>query len=234
MSTSKRHHYTPRYYLKRFENENGSLWRLDSETGVITSGNNARFGYKNHWNTLHNPPAGYAADWAEKEIARIDGLASQVIAQILNGDFPSDIRPLAVAVSFMNYNQPRLMREIQDKHADKVESWNNDYWLVFKLKAALDNWKDYAPLYYALTTIDSRKSARFLTSSNPLIDFSNMPTMLLPISSRHCLFLSHDPIHESMNPISIDCEDDMIQGINQMTIKNAWQYIYSSTPNFSE
>ena len=39
MNVSKRHHYTPRYYLRRFENADGALWRLDHETGVVTSGN---------------------------------------------------------------------------------------------------------------------------------------------------------------------------------------------------
>jgi hypothetical protein len=29
MMVSKRHHYTPRYYLKRFETDAGALWRLE-------------------------------------------------------------------------------------------------------------------------------------------------------------------------------------------------------------
>lgn len=75
---------------------------------------------------------------------------------------------------------------------------------------------------------------RFLTSSNPLIDFANKPTMLLPLSSRHCLFLSNDPAHRNFGPVTRTPDADEIAGINRMTIKNAWQYLYSSTESFAE
>ena len=153
MTVSKRHHYTPRYYLKRFETEAGALWRLDSETGKITKGNNERFGFKKRWNSLRNSPPGYAPDWAEKQIAVIDGMASKVITEILEGQFPADIRKLAMAISFMHHNQPRLPRELETVHPDKVGRWSEDYWLVVRLKTALDNWESYVPLYYALNVI---------------------------------------------------------------------------------
>lgn len=234
MPVSKRHHYTPRYYLKRFENDSGKMWRLDRENGDVASGNNERFGFKNRWNTLRNPPSGYEPDWAEKQIASIDGYASKVITEILDGQFPEDIRPLALAISFMHHNQPRLMRELQAKHAEEVELWSDDYWLVVKLRTALDNWQPYVPLYYAVNVIEPNSDARFLTSSNPLIEFTNKPTMLLPLSSKHCLFLSHDPAHQSMRPIFTVPSLETVTGINRMTTKNAWQYVYSCTPSFVE
>ena len=163
MTVSKRHHYTPRYYLKRFETEAGALWRLDSETGKITKGNNERFGFKTRWNSLRNPPPGYAPDWAEKQIAVIDGMASKVITEILEGQFPADIRKLAMAISFMHHNQPRLRRELETVHPDKVGHWSEDYWLVVRLKTALDNWESYVPLYYALNVIPPGSDQRFLT-----------------------------------------------------------------------
>jgi hypothetical protein len=234
MTVSKRHHYTPRYYLKRFETEAGALWRLDSETGVVTKGNNERFGFKKRWNSLRNPPPGYAPDWAEKQIAVIDGMASKVITEILEGQFPADIRKLAMAISFMHHNQPRLRRELETVHPNKVGQWSEDYWLVVRLKTALDNRESYVPLYYSLNVIPPGSDQRFLTSSNPLIDFTNKPTMLLPLSSRHCLFLSNDPAHRDFGPVIRTPDHVEIAGINRMTIKNAWQYIYSCTDSFAE
>jgi hypothetical protein len=234
MTVSKRHHYTPRYYLKRFETDAGALWRLDSETGVVTKGNNERFGFKKHWNSLRNPPPGYAPDWAEKQIAVIDGFASKAITEILEGQFPADIRKLAMAISFMHHNQPRLRRELETVHPDKVGHWSEDYWLVVRLKTALETWESYVPLYYSLNVIPPGSDRRFLTSSNPLIDFKNEPTMLLPLSSRHCLFLSNDPVHRDFEPVTRTPDDNEIAGINRMTIKNAWQYIYSCTNSFAD
>lgn len=234
MTISRRHHYTPRYYLKRFETDAGALWRLDKETGAVTKGNNERFGFKKRWNSLRNPPPGYAPDWAEKQIAVIDGMASKVISEILEGGISADIRKLALAISFMHHNQPRLQRELEIVHPDEVGHWSEDYWLVVRLKTALDNWESYIPLYYALNVIPPESNDRFLTSSNPLIDFTNKPTMLLPLSSRHCLFLSNDPAHRNIAPMTVMLEPDEIAGINRMTIKNAWQYIYSCTDSFAE
>jgi hypothetical protein len=234
ISISKRHHYTPRYYLKRFENADGALWRWDREAGAVVSGNNERFGYKNGWNTPRNPPPGYEVDWAEKQIATIDGMAAEVIFEILAGRLPQDIRKLALAVSFMHHNQPRLVRELEACHADQVGSWSEDHWLVTRLHAALNNWQDFVPLHYVVNVIPPDSDARFLTSSNPLIDFDNLPTMLLPLSSRHCLFLSRDPVHAAMKPSSVACTTETIAGINRKTIENAWQYVYSSSSDFSE
>jgi len=233
MQLTKRHHYTPRYYLKRFENADGALWRLDTETGQIAKGNNERFGFKNNWNRLRNPPFGYAPDWAERQIAQIDGHASAVIAEILAGNFPKDIGALAAAISFMLYNQPRLMREIDATHAAETAHWTEDHRLIVKLRTAIDNAKSYIPLYYALKFIgDDLEGARFLTSSNPVIDFENKPTMFLPLSSRHCLFMSFDPAHEHFRPGTIACDAPLIAEINKLTVRNSWHYVYSSTPDF--
>lgn len=75
---------------------------------------------------------------------------------------------------------------------------------------------------------------RFLTSSNPLIDVTNKPTMLLPLSSRHCLFLSNDPAHARFRPQFTTCDTDMVAGINRRTRKNAWHYLYSCSASFAE
>ncbi len=233
VQVSKRHHYTPRYYLKRFETEAGAIWRLDKDSDTVVLGNSERFGFKKRWNTLRNPPPGYDTDWAEKQIARIDGYASGIIMEILKGRFPHDISPLALAISFMIHNQPRLMRELKAEHPEKVGHWSEDQWLVVMLRTALDNWRDYVPRYYAVNVISDDSDARFLTSSNPLIDFTNKPTMLLPLSSKCCLFLSHDPAHGGMRPIFTDCSPELVVGINEMTHKNAWQYVYSCHPDFA-
>ena len=102
------------------------------------------------------------------------------------------------------------------------------------MKTALDNWRTYVPLCYAVNVIPPERDQRFLTSSNPLIDFNNKPTMLLPLSSRHCLFLSNDPAHANFCPQFTTCDVEMVAGINRMTRKNAWQYLYSCSSSFSE
>ncbi|WP_133175340.1 DUF4238 domain-containing protein [Sphingomonas oleivorans] len=231
---SRRHHYTPRYYLERFQDADGALYRRDCETGAVVLGNKERFGYKNQWNTLRNPPPGYESDWAEKRIAEIDGLASALLTRILAGDMPADFRPIAYAISFMVHNQPRMWRELEEKHASEVEHWTDDWRLVVMLNAALEAAPDYVPPYYAVQAIDpAEPGLRFLTSSNPVINFENRPTMLLPVSSRHCLFLSWDPAHLRYERKSFPCGRDMVVGINQTTLTNAWQYVYSSTPSFN-
>jgi hypothetical protein len=235
MPISKRQHYTPRYYLKRFENAEGAMWRLDCESGAIIRANNERFGYKNHWNTLRNPPLGYPPDWAEQKIADIDGLASAEITRILGGDFSTDLRALACAIAFMTHNNPRVMRALDEDHADKVGHWTEDFRLIVKLRTAFDTWRDYIPIYFAVQMIDPKdREARFLTSSNPLIDFSNKPTKLLPLSSRHCLFLSWDPQHRSFTPRFVSCDRAMVAEINKLTLRNAWQYVYSCRSDFGE
>jgi hypothetical protein len=208
---------------------------LDRESGAIVRGNNERFGFKKHWNTLRNPPAGYAPDWAERRIAEIDGLAATEIARLLKGDFTSDLGPLACAIAFMTHNNPRVMDELDKHHADEVAHWSEDHRLVVRLNTVIKGWREYVPTFYAVHVIDPEMcDARFLTSSNPLVDFSNKPTHLLPISSRHCLFLSHDPQHRDFSRNFLKCEREMVAGINSMTMKNAWQYVYSCTPEFSE
>jgi Protein of unknown function (DUF4238) len=85
MSISKKHHYTPRYYLEQFENGQGAMWRMEHDSDDIVRGNSTHFGYKKHWNTLRNPPSGYAPDWAELRLSEVDGMASARIARILGG-----------------------------------------------------------------------------------------------------------------------------------------------------
>jgi Protein of unknown function (DUF4238) len=235
MAPSIRHHYIPRYYLKRFENHEGAMWRRDQETGAITRGNNAHFGYKKHWNSLQNPPEGYAPDWAEKRLSEIDGFASAIVAQILSGVFPKDIRALACAISFMKNNQPRLRRELETNNAQDVAGWSNDHWLIARFQAALDDWQNYIPVHYSVQVIEeSDKEARFLTSSNPLIDFKDKPTKFLPLSSRHCLVLSYDRQFADVSPSFQACDREIVAGINRRTVENSWQYVYSNKPDFSE
>lgn len=58
--------------------------------------------------------------------------------------------------------------------------------------------------------------------------------MLFPLSSRHCLFLSNDPVHSGFRPQFTACATEMVAGINRMTCKNAWQYLYSCSSSFAE
>jgi hypothetical protein len=234
-SRSKRHHYTPRYYLKRFEDDNGALWRKDQESGDFKSGNSSHFGYKKHWNTLRHPPTGYEPDWAEKRLAEIDKFASATIQRILSGEFPKDIRPLAYAISFMKNNQPRLRRELETSHADQVRNWSDDHWLIARFNAAFKDAPNYVPTHYSVQTIDGQDhDICFLTSSNPLIEFENKPSKLMPLSKRHCLFLSYDPSFAQFEPKFVGCDHASVAEINRLTLQNSWQYVYSSVPEFGQ
>lgn len=235
MTISKRHHYIPRYYLDWFENQDGALWRLDKESGLITRGNKAHFGYKKHWNRLRNPPLGYQPDWAEKRLAEVDGIASVTLRRILSGDFPAKITALACAISFMQNNQPRVQQELKSTNPDKVAHWTDDFWLIVRVNTALDSVGLYDPIHYWVQVIDeSDARSSFLTSSNPLIEFTNKPMKLFPISNRHCLVLSYDAGFEGAKPNFTRCNAARVAEINRLTIKNSWQYVYSSTPDFKE
>lgn len=234
MPVSKKHHYTPRYYLKRFENVLGAMWRMESETNAVVQGNGKNFGYKKHWNTLRNAPVGYDPDWAEKRLSEVDGYASALIERIIGGDLPKDIRSIACAISFMKNNQPRLRQELERTNANDVKNWSDDHWLIARVKTSLDDWPNYVPVNYWVQTIDDKDEvSRFLTSSNPLIEFDNMPTKIFPLSNRHCLFLSFDKQFDGCSPSFQRCDREMVAGINGLTVKNSWQYIYSSRPDFS-
>lgn len=235
MSLSKRHHYTPRYYLKRFENEEGAMWRRDEGTGEIVRGNNTHFGYMKHWNTQQNPPDGMPLDWAEKQLAEIDGLASTVIARIVSGSLPSDIRALASAISFMKNNQPSLKRHLEENNAQEVADWLDDHWLLARIKASIEDWEKYIPVHYSVQVIDEKEhDVRFLTASNPLIEMEKQPIKLLPVSSRHCLTLMYDRQYEGCAPFETKCNREIVAGINRLMLKNSWQYVYSCKPDFSE
>jgi len=56
----------------------------------------------------------------------------------------------------------------------------------------------------------------------------------MPISSRHCLFLSHDAVHGRFAPKFMPCRREIVLGINGLTRLDAWQYLYSSTPDFGD
>lgn len=234
MTVSKKHHYTPRYYLKRFESDDGALWRAEQNSDKCLKGNSATFGYKKHWNTLRNPPEGYPPDWAEQRLAEVDGMASAIVSRIVAGDLPNDIRPLACAVSFMKNNQPRLRQELERTNADDVVNWSEDHWLIARVQASIDDWPNYVPVHYWVQVVDdSVDDYRFLTSSNPLIEFDNMPTKLLPLSNRHCLVMSFDRQFRGCAPRTKVCDQATMAEINRRTIENSWQYIYSCKPNFS-
>ena len=207
MAVSKRHHYTPRYYLKRFQNDQGAMWRFDIDSSISTRGNNAHFGYEKHWNSLKNPPKEFEPDWAERRLSEIDGPAAKIVAQIVAGDFPDDIQALACAMSFMKNNQPPLKRYLEANNVEGVSDWTEDLWLLSRVKASLDDWSNYIPFYYSVQTIDeSDQVSRFLTSSNPLIEMKNQPLKFFPLSSRHCLLMSFDPQFKGCNPSAVTCD----------------------------
>jgi Protein of unknown function (DUF4238) len=233
MTASRRHHYNPRYYLKRFESDSGQMWRLDKETEKIVCGNNNIFGLKSNWNNLDEPPAGYDRDWLEKNIAILDSRASRVLTDLVNGSFPDDIKPLAYAISFMQNHQPRLKRELLEQNPEQVAEWSDDHFTLVGYNTAMDRVEEYVPKSYWVWEIDQQNEYdRFLTSSNPLIDFTNFQSMLLPLSSRHCLSLNNDDSLSHVEPSFLTCDTDMVKGINDLTVKNSWQYVYSSTANF--
>jgi hypothetical protein len=231
--TSTKHHYTPRYYLKGFENEQGKIWRRDVETGEVVTGNHAHFGFKNHWNRLQNPPEGYEPDWAEKQIAEVDGRSSSVLNKLLAGELPEDIRPLAHAMGFMKLHQPRLHRALSEDHPDEIADWSPDYRLIVSLNAAIKEGKELEPLGYAILRLDeTQPELRFLTSSNPLVDFGNKPNKFFPLTSRACLMLIHDPELARVGRGHIQTDAKTVRGINEIALRNAWQYVYSCRPDF--
>ena len=233
--TSTKHHYTPRYYLKRFENPEGKIWRLDVETGEIVTGNHARFGFKNHWNRLQNPPAGFEPDWAEKRIAEVDGRSALTVKKLLDGEFPMDIRPLIHAIGFMKIHQPRLHRSLAENHLAETRHWTPDFRLITSLKAALAEARELEPLSYSIIRLEENEpELRFLTSSNPLVEFENKPLKFFPLSSRIGLMLIYDPDLARHPKGYVKCSPQMTREINEIALRNSWQYVYSCRANFEQ
>jgi hypothetical protein len=230
---SVKHHYNPRYYLKRFENPDGALWRWDVETKTMVRGSGDHLGLQKHWNRLENPPEGYAIDWAETRLAEIDGFASQFLHKLLDGKFPRDLRALACAISFMENHQPRLRREVEQQNDEAWSRHSNDMKLIISLTAALRHAPDYVPLtYMILDAGETQPQRRFLTASNPLVSFDNKMDRFFPISSRYCLFLIHQPDLAAATPKFTPCGDETLAGINGLILKSSWHYIYSCRPDF--
>jgi Protein of unknown function (DUF4238) len=232
MGKSKRHHYNPRYYLKNFENSKGYLWRFEKLSEQIVLGDNNSFGVKKHWNTLKNPPEGVAPDWAENRISQVDYYASLVVSKIVSGQFPSDIQPLALAISLMENHQPRLKKELQTTESIKVQDWTDDYFLCVSLSAALREWKNYLPDSYTVLIIPQESDLRFLTSSNPLISIDNKPDMFFPVSSKHCLFMDFKAGSLKKSPSRMRPDENLVADINGMIIANSWEYVYSMRADF--
>lgn len=234
MTHPKKHHYNPRYYLERFESDDRKLWRLDKESAKQVQGNAKSLGYEKFWNRLKEPPANFNANWVEYRIGDIDDASAKVISRIISRDPPDNIAPLAAAISFMQNHQPRLKRQLQIHHRERVANWTDDQFLIAGVAAALADWREYIPASYIVLTLpENRPSWRFLTSSNPLISHENKPRMLLPISSKHCVLLNNgeDLAQYGNGYVSIK-DEDSLSGINQQIIENSWQYIYSCRPDF--
>lgn len=233
MSNSKRHHFNPRYYLKRFENAGGAMWRLDKRTGKIVSGNNERFGFKNNWNNFQDSYDGYDRDWLENRLAEIDGFAAAIISKIVAGEFPADLQALGYAISFMQNHQPSVVHDLKQNFTVEVAEWSEDHIMVASVMAAMKQAHQYVPRSYFVWEIGAdQEHSHFLTSSNPLIAFENKPSMLFPISSRHCLFMTNDVGLDDMQPRLFACDVQMVNEINSKTIENAWQYVYSCQSAF--
>lgn len=234
MPHPKKHHYNPRYYLVRFESDDRKLWRFDKDSSTRVQGNAKSLGYEKFWNRLKAPPANFDANWAEYRIGDIDDASATVISRIISGDLPDNIAPLAAAISFMQNHQPRLKRQLQLEHRERVATWTDDHFLIAGVAAALANWREYIPANYVVLTLpECRPKWRFLTSSNPLISYENKPRMLLPISSKHCLLLNNglDLVQYGNGHMSIE-DKDLLSGINRQIIENSWQYVYSCRPDF--
>jgi len=235
MNISKRHHYNPQYYLKKFANSKKQLWRLDKESGKIVCGSSEKFGLKKNWNTLQVEQSERSADWIEGKISKIDHFAAQTLGKIVDGKLPEDIRPLCAAISFMQNHQPRLKRELIESNSKEVSDWSNDTFLIAGVKSALRDYERYVPKSYIVYEIDSSKPDwHFLTSSNPLIEFSDNSMKFFPVSKKHCMFLNNDVKLAQIGSqyFGVDSEE-IVRGVNRRTVENSWQYVYSPTSDFS-
>lgn len=223
MNDPKRHHDNPSYYLERFQDENGKLWRLDKTTDQVVEGSAKTLGYKKYWNRLRNPPVGVDANFVEHRLAEVDDASAKVISQIIGRNPPDSIAPLAAAIAFMQNHQPRLKQSLKEDHADEVTNWNDDHFLLAGISSALKNWREYIQANFAVLTLpESDPAIRFLTSSNPPIAYENRPRIFLPISISHCLLLNGGDDLLWVGNGYMDLNDrNLAAGINQHTINNA-------------
>lgn len=85
----KRHHYVPRFLLRRFSQaadaENPPIFQLDKATGrIVTVGVNDAAVIR-HWNTLNNPPDGFSRTGLEAYLSLWEGVASVEINTLCQG-----------------------------------------------------------------------------------------------------------------------------------------------------
>lgn len=231
MSVSKRHHYNPRYYLRRFENAEGRLWRLDLDSGHVVCGSSDSFGFKKNWNSFSGNREGFEKDWLEKRISQIDDAAANELSSIVSEKFPERLTALPYAISFMQNHQPLVREHARQTAPEVVDNWPEDYYMITSARNAIVQAAEYQTETYTVSKIPDDLDARFLTSSNPLIKFYNKEMMFFPLSDRLCLMLNGPKADKSKLPIP--CGRETVEAINTLTKKNSWQYVFSNSSNFS-
>lgn len=97
----KRHHYVPRFLLKRFSGEPGAknpaIWRLDKASGQAARSSIVNEAVISHFNRVE-AASGLTADSVETLLATIEGMASPLVTKLVRGQAPAPEERLNLAL----------------------------------------------------------------------------------------------------------------------------------------
>lgn len=101
MTEAKLHHYVPRFLLRRFSpdqtTENPPLWRLDKKTGHCSRSSVKNEAAVTHYNRLESVQD-MPQNAVEDTLAMVDGLASGITADLVEGRTLEEVKRLEMAL----------------------------------------------------------------------------------------------------------------------------------------
>lgn len=123
MLQPRRHHYLPRFYLRRFSADGDGLFQIEKRTGKAYGGNINDLGAERDF---HKIDADDVADpyFFEKELAAIESIQAEVLADVLSGGLIcEEVRLEFVAfLSMMRMRVPSMKSKIKDFYGSAVLS----------------------------------------------------------------------------------------------------------------
>lgn len=115
VSTPKRHHYVPRFYLSGFAEEDGSLYAHDLETGVSRPGTTETEGVAKHFYRM----SGGDESRVERALSEVEGHASAILREMQRSrDLPCNRSDYEGLLFFVALQSQRVIRT-----AEAIESW---------------------------------------------------------------------------------------------------------------
>ena len=119
----RRHHYTPKFYLDNFTDDDGRLHIIARDTGKRWASKPENTGLERDFYTLEDVPAGEDPQAIEKAFADFEGKAATVLEEIVeNRAIPQDPEKSGILMKFIALAATRVptMRELISKPIEEI------------------------------------------------------------------------------------------------------------------